>query len=219
METFKEVYKKIESENLIKIVYINRDDYQPNAISAAENELLSRGITENSDIVKSIIFDTAKEKNKKNTAHLNKNVKIILCQKCGENLQQDANFCSKCGAPAFKGVMPIRSNSKSNVATNDNNTIWNTILNPNIFFILYLVTAIPLFIIRKYHSGIASVSPIDELIPLWIGNFIGISLIPIIMLIIYNKKKDNHKIKTATYVVIAIWIFIFIFSTLQVLKE
>lgn len=66
-------------------------------------------------------------------------------------------------------------------------------MSPNMLFILYLVISIPLFIIRKYHSGIASISPspIDELIPLWIGNFIGISLIPIIMLIIYNKKKDN----------------------------
>ena len=78
METFEERFKNIESEKLIKIVFIHRDDYQPIAISAAENELSSRGITENSDIVKSIIHSTAMQEEEKDTAQLGKNEKIIF---------------------------------------------------------------------------------------------------------------------------------------------
>ena len=92
-------------------------------------------------------------------------------------------------------------------------------MSPNILFILYLVIAIPLFIVSKYNSGISSVSPLNELIPLWMGNFIGISFIPTILLVIYNIKKVNKYIKTAAYVVITIWISMFILSTLQVLKD
>ncbi len=92
-------------------------------------------------------------------------------------------------------------------------------MSPNILFIIYLVIAIPLFIIRKYYAGIAPLSPLNELIPLWIGNFIGISIIPIVLLIIYNIKKANKYIKIANYVVITIWILIFVFSTLQTLQD
>ena len=92
-------------------------------------------------------------------------------------------------------------------------------MSPNILFVIYLVISIPLFIIKKYHSGVALTSPIEEIIPLWIGNFIGISLIPIILIIIHNIKKNNKKIEKINYIVITIWIFLFVFSTLQVLSE
>ncbi len=91
-------------------------------------------------------------------------------------------------------------------------------MSPNILFILYLVVAIPLFIVSKYHS-VAVTAPLEELIPLWIGNFIGISIIPAVLLIICNIKKANKYIKTANYVVITIWILLFVFSTLQTLKD
>ncbi len=91
-------------------------------------------------------------------------------------------------------------------------------MSPNILFILYLVVAIPLFIVSKYHS-VAATAPLEELIPLWIGSFIGISFIPAVLLVIYNIKKTNKYIKTANCVVIIIWILLFVFSTLQTLKD
>ena len=92
-------------------------------------------------------------------------------------------------------------------------------MSPNILFILYLVIVIPLFIISKYHSGVVTATPLNELIPIWVGNFIGISIIPTVLLIIYNIKKANKSIKTTNYIVITIWIILFVFSTLQTLKD
>ncbi len=50
----------------------------------------------------------------------------MFCQQCGENLQPDAKFCAKCGAPTSKlAVKPTESSSNPNVATNESGAIWN----------------------------------------------------------------------------------------------
>ena len=43
----------------------------------------------------------------------------MFCQLCGENLQPDAKFCTKCGAPISKSdIKPTEYSSTQNVATN-----------------------------------------------------------------------------------------------------
>jgi len=50
----------------------------------------------------------------------------MFCQLCGENLQPDAKYCQKCGAPTSKSPLEVSGASLSpRVAGKENNAIWN----------------------------------------------------------------------------------------------
>lgn len=47
-----EQYKELDTENLIRIVFLEATDYRPEAVEAAKKVLADRGITESSDCVR-----------------------------------------------------------------------------------------------------------------------------------------------------------------------
>lgn len=77
-------------------------------------------------------------------------------------------------------------------------------MNPNVLFIVYCLIAIPIHLtVKNLHGALYS-----------IGELIGISLIPLICLGIYNYKKGNRTLRIVTGSVIILWILITVFGTL-----
>lgn len=75
-------------------------------------------------------------------------------------------------------------------------------MNPNVLFVLYCLIAVPIFLASKSLSAYS------------IGVFIGYSIIPTILLLVYNKKKDSKGIRITSSVVTILWILITVFGTL-----
>lgn len=49
----------------------------------------------------------------------------MFCQNCGENLQENAQFCSKCGAPTSTSTKTADPSPTNEVSNNEENAIWN----------------------------------------------------------------------------------------------
>lgn len=82
-------------------------------------------------------------------------------------------------------------------------------MNPNVLFILYCLIAIPATSIvfsLKFHSVVS--------ISCSIGVFIGYSIIPIILITIYNLKRGSTAIRNTSSFVTILWILITVFGTL-----
>lgn len=75
-------------------------------------------------------------------------------------------------------------------------------MNPNVLFVLYCLIAVPIFLASKSLSAYS------------IGVLVGYSIIPTILLLVYNKKKDSKGIRITSSVVTILWILITVFGTL-----
>jgi hypothetical protein len=73
---------------------------------------------------------------------------------------------------------------------------------PNVLFILYLLIATPIFYSLKSLSAYS------------IGEFIGYSIIPIILVVTYNLKKGSKAVRITSSIVTIVWILITVFGTL-----
>ena len=82
-------------------------------------------------------------------------------------------------------------------------------MNPNVLFILYCLIAMIAFPITF---------PFKTTLPYYIGQFIGVSIIPIFFITIYNLKKGNKVIRNISSAVIVIWTLITVFAALNSLK-
>lgn len=75
-------------------------------------------------------------------------------------------------------------------------------MNPNVLFVVYCLIAIPIFFTSKSLSAYS------------IGLLIGQSIIPIVLIVIYNKKQDSKAVKRISNVGIILWTLITIFAYL-----
>ncbi|MBN2266851.1 MAG: zinc-ribbon domain-containing protein [Candidatus Babeliaceae bacterium] len=50
---------------------------------------------------------------------------MMFCQNCGQSLQENAQFCSKCGAPTSKSEKRSDSSPTVDISINEQNAIWN----------------------------------------------------------------------------------------------
>lgn len=75
-------------------------------------------------------------------------------------------------------------------------------MSPNVLFILYCLIAVPIF----YASSSLSAYSILQ--------FIGYSIIPIILVAIYNLKKGGKAVRLASSIVTILWILISVFGIL-----
>jgi len=80
------------------------------------------------------------------------------------------------------------------------------VMNPNVLFILYFLIAIP---------ATSIVLPLKFLSVYSVGHFIGYSIVPIILITIYNLKKDNTAIRNTSSCGIILWILITVLGTLR----
>jgi len=71
-------YRNTDTEELIKIAFIDKDDYQTEAVEMATKELLSRGITSESEIVLQKTQKKIKEIGIRDTAPLETKSKVIF---------------------------------------------------------------------------------------------------------------------------------------------
>ncbi len=79
-------------------------------------------------------------------------------------------------------------------------------MNPNILFILYCLIAMITFPI---------IFPFKTTLPYYIGQFIGVSIIPIIFITIYNLKKGSTAIRNISSIGIILWTLITVFAALN----
>jgi hypothetical protein len=77
-------------------------------------------------------------------------------------------------------------------------------MNPNVLFVLYCLIAFPIALSLKNTEGFLYS----------VGEFIGIALIPAILVAIYNFKKNSKPLRITARIVIIVWILITVFGTL-----
>lgn len=77
-------------------------------------------------------------------------------------------------------------------------------MNPNVLFVLYCLIALPITLSLKNTEGFLYS----------LGEFIGIALIPAILVAIYNFKKNSKSVRISASIVTILWILMIVFGTL-----